>query len=932
MHIPSLFGEPGTGTPQDLFCTAAGTDFTINLAAYSWSTDDWVIHIYDCASPTSNSIGKITITGDPSGLSSLAVMIAGSGWSWSDNRDDLITSSGCVNFSGLTIDDLDVRAKTRVSVAIAGDLTQVHTSPAGIHANQIVRIQAEGRAGPNDTWIGGNIAGDITADGAGTLYWNSPDAIGQVRAWNSISGTVAATAKNIAAVRVIGDPESTPAIGGISGDILALGSTARISGIYSTGPIGNGETDPQDYLKITAGNGIGEILTDDEDVWSPLVAVNVEANITAHATMLDDPVYYVYNSVNTDGTLQLLDVGGDLRGEIRAANLVVTSSQGVRCGIFVRGICYAPITIDYVVDHGNIIAQTFTGPIRIGRTFQGALVATGGAQTPDPAPPGFLDGHIPSITIGDVTDDNLPTGVLSGYHPNARGLVGIYGYRATIPDGEGWFAASPVDGTTALDACVRAQYSIGEADIASLTIQTQSTPGSTPPCTKHPPAVEAPVIGSLYIKDLATGTVWSGQHEEFDPDSGYAAIDDLRIGFMRRYSAVRVTGWSSFVVEHNMFGDIHVPEVPEGSLIEIGGILGNDENSIYEGDLAHELCSLQVNAADNCDNCVNELSSNYYALYPCRGKYRNSTNPYYLNCVEPDWLGYRDNRGQIWVHESEAVRGQIIINSSNAGLPQAALWTGAVQVGETTAGYPLLEVSPTPSSGEWESPHYEGLSAALGGGAVGLAPFALHDEDCLPVNDDAAPTITIREFDRTNPLATPRSVKLRFYGPVRVNHATESPVKLTLLRFANGHWHESSISPSRFTVNVKRTTDPGFSREVEIHGNGTWKFPAGWYKVEPVNTGAAALRSDLVDSQPLVRDFEYYFELMPETASTGYDLGGCGCPADFNQDGGVDGSDVEAFLIAWEIGESDGDVNCDGGVDGSDVETFFYYWEDGGCD
>ena len=140
-----------------------------------------------------------------------------------------------------------------------------------------------------------------------------------------------------------------------------------------------------------------------------------------------------------------------------------------------------------------------------------------------------------------------------------------------------------------------AQYSIGEADIASLTIQTQSTPGSTPPCTKHPPAVEAPVIGSLYIKDLATGTVWSGQHEEFDPDSGYAAIDDLRIGFMRRYSAVRVTGWSSFVVEHNMFGDIHVPEVPEGSLIEIGGILGNDENSIYEGDLAHELCSLQVN-------------------------------------------------------------------------------------------------------------------------------------------------------------------------------------------------------------------------------------------------------------------------------------------------------------------------------------------------
>jgi hypothetical protein len=28
----------------------------------------------------------------------------------------------------------------------------------------------------------------------------------------------------------------------------------------------------------------------------------------------------------------------------------------------------------------------------------------------------------------------------------------------------------------------------------------------------------------------------------------------------------------------------------------------------------------------------------------------------------------------------------------------------------------------------------------------------------------------------------------------------------------------------------------------------------------------------------------------------------CQCPADFNQDGGVDGGDVEAFFLAWEAG------------------------------
>ncbi|MBL9002064.1 MAG: hypothetical protein JNK25_13105 [Phycisphaerae bacterium] len=55
------------------------------------------------------------------------------------------------------------------------------------------------------------------------------------------------------------------------------------------------------------------------------------------------------------------------------------------------------------------------------------------------------------------------------------------------------------------------------------------------------------------------------------------------------------------------------------------------------------------------------------------------------------------------------------------------------------------------------------------------------------------------------------------------------------------------------------------------------------------------------------------------------------CPADFNQDGGVDGADVDAFFAAWEAGEPIADVNQDGGVDGADVDTFFAAWEAGGC-
>lgn len=55
------------------------------------------------------------------------------------------------------------------------------------------------------------------------------------------------------------------------------------------------------------------------------------------------------------------------------------------------------------------------------------------------------------------------------------------------------------------------------------------------------------------------------------------------------------------------------------------------------------------------------------------------------------------------------------------------------------------------------------------------------------------------------------------------------------------------------------------------------------------------------------------------------------CAADFNGDGGVDGSDVAAFFDAWESGAPCGDVNGDGGIDGQDIEAFFVLWEAGGC-
>jgi len=55
------------------------------------------------------------------------------------------------------------------------------------------------------------------------------------------------------------------------------------------------------------------------------------------------------------------------------------------------------------------------------------------------------------------------------------------------------------------------------------------------------------------------------------------------------------------------------------------------------------------------------------------------------------------------------------------------------------------------------------------------------------------------------------------------------------------------------------------------------------------------------------------------------------CYADFNQDGGVDGSDVTEFFRAWSDGDPAADVDFSGGVDGSDVDVFFVAWSEGGC-
>ncbi len=81
------------------------------------------------------------------------------------------------------------------------------------------------------------------------------------------------------------------------------------------------------------------------------------------------------------------------------------------------------------------------------------------------------------------------------------------------------------------------------------------------------------------------------------------------------------------------------------------------------------------------------------------------------------------------------------------------------------------------------------------------------------------------------------------------------------------------------------------------------------------------------------RDDLYGHGLVNAQAAAAYlrDRVGAWCPADFDDNGGVDGLDVEAFFTNWMASRMIADVDLDATVDAADVAAFLGVWSAGGC-
>lgn len=187
----------------------------------------------------------------------------------------------------------------------------------------------------------------------------------------------------------------------------------------------------------------------------------------------------------------------------------------------------------------------------------------------------------------------------------------------------------------------------------------------------------------------------------------------------------------------------------------------------------------------------------------------------------------------------QGLKGQVIVGSSGAGL-----WSGA-PVTLLQNQVPVTTLSPIP--------YYDQLSAEIGAGAVGQAPFNLHGTNCDPPNGDTNSGV--------------KYVRLSLYGPVQMT--TGKPVQV--------FWRPPSLPPPSEPYPWVDISDKvgmffwpdGVQRDLLLvtSANSTSNTPVftvpGNYQIVPLLTGDNALRCAGVTGSPPVAPWNYTFTVLP---------------------------------------------------------------------
>lgn len=957
------------------------------------------LHIFDPDVPSSgfpdDSAGVITIKGS-SAQRLILIWIA----SESTTSDDVFFLSlpafpqqpGLRNLAGIEFVDQDglqvdtsLRDNALLSATVAGNIT------GPITAGAIYRVDAqENSLGLS---LSGSILGSIRSTAADRSVYEiglsgEGPSIGAVRAATQIGpdATIIAdgvdtfvannnrTWGSVGSVRV-GPSESAI---GILGDVVAERGT--IGEVTSTGKIG---TDATLRTQIRAGLRVGRVAINSELDGEPL-NVPIFADITGSTSGLASS----FESLGS--SLSVLETGGDFEGSIHLVDvngsddqLGPTHSSG-RKGIFVGGDFLGDITVTYSWRYADMIARSFRGNISVGQVLKGAVVAVGTEGDTDP-----LDGTIHSIEVGFGGDPSNPNGPFAG-SPRPEGIPGFSGNfrRPAPPPFEGsnrdnWYTLPEGSDPYTVDSVIRATNSIETVRLASMS--NQIAPFFRGLGKFGRPRIESPLIQSLEIGFLDAGAVWSGKLNSStstvtnDIADDYASVVELVTGCVGPLADLWVKDCSLIDLGGDVFGEIHTPSLDSGQTVRIHGKLG----SLAQADATTGFCGR--------DPRFDEIAGYNTTVFEDSPRH----NWYAIENNQTQTLEGIASYGRILIREPDGLRGQIIIDANNTGPQRAGThWLGDVEIGtgeSPDTGDPNISVTPEVistddirataiGSGSGEGPLYTALPSSFGGGAVGLVPFALHDQASTPDNPavgDEVPGVILESIflgSFPDP-SRPDRIRLEFYGPI-LSVGTDDPVSIRYPDGLGGTVDANALDWFDFRiVNAPGTNSP---RVLEIFaGSGASNpMPLSVFTVTPNPNLLCDLGPGI--APVAVAPFTYRFKLLADCPSVdgapngipdaeeieasrdpvtgisplddGFDGEGnplgiadngiidecdrtCSpCAADYDDDGGVTGGDLAAFFFDFEQGLTCADVDGDGGVTGGDLAFFFAAFEAGGCE
>jgi hypothetical protein len=139
--------------------------------------------------------------------------------------------------------------------------------------------------------------------------------------------------------------------------------------------------------------------------------------------------------------------------------------------------------------------------------------------------------------------------------------------------------------------------------------------------------------------------------------------------------------------------------------------------------------------------------------------------------------------------------------------------------------------------------------------------------------------------------------------------------------------------PTAIAVNPSQTQCQGQPVELQVLADGTGPLTFAWRRdgvlIEDGGAVSGATTATLHLDAAMLGDAGSYTCTITNACGSidSQPIQLSICAGDYNCDGGIDGSDIEAFFVAWEQGTAD--INEDGGTDGADVEMFFVRWEQG---